>query len=567
MTTSPPPTGPRPATGFDPDRARPGDDGPRIATIDIGSNSLRLSVASLRPDGTYELIDDEKIVTRLARGTAASDRLDEEAIEETVAAVRTMKQIAEGYDVAAIRSVATCAVREASNRDRFLQRVREEADLEIEVIDGEEEARLAFASVDAAFDLGQHDSVAVVDIGGGSTEILLATGGIVGQVASMSIGAVRLTEATSELAAPRRLERMEHIVREHIRSHLGRPAVTPGMMIGTGGTFTAMGAMHRLHRTGRPSSDLARMNLRGERLHRADVRRLLERLHRMSDREREAVPGLNADRAEIIVAGVTIADTVMDRLGINELLIHDGGVRDGVLLELARDRGENAPASAGTRTSRLDAAREFARRCNRDESHSIQVEHLAMRIHDQIAAIPELAAGRVAIGGEQARELLQAAAILHDTGYYISYKRHHKHSYHLIIHSGLPGFRGDELAVIAAIARYHRRAMPKLKHAEFGALRPRHRTVVRELAAILRIAVGLDRAHASNVRDVRLKIARHRARFIVDSDRRPDADLFGANRKKDLFERVFDVEATFEWKPPKNRPADAARNGTASGGD
>ena len=168
----------------------------RVATIDIGSNSLRLMVADVRPDGSYDLVDDEKVVTRLCRGTSRSDALEPEAIEETAGAVRTMKRIAEGLGVQRMRAVATCAVREAANRDVFLTRVRQVADLDVEVISGDAEAMYAHASVEAAFDLAGAD-VAVVDIGGGSTEILLCSDGIVSQVASMSIGAVRLTEAVA----------------------------------------------------------------------------------------------------------------------------------------------------------------------------------------------------------------------------------------------------------------------------------------------------------------------------------------------------------------------------------
>lgn len=526
----------------------------RVAAIDIGSNSLRLIIAALHADGSYEVLDDEKIVTRLGRGTSVSANLDADAIEDAAAAVRTMRQIADGHGVDEIRAVATCAVREARNQREFVDAVRDQAGLEVEVISGEREADLAYASVTGAFDIGGRE-LAVVDIGGGSTEILLCSDGIVSQVASMSVGAVRLTEAASG-KLDRRLPRMSKIVRGHLRDHLGRPPVAPTMMIGTGGTFTCMAEMHQLRRGGPNEAGDAgpMMTVRGTRLHRADVRRQLEILNRMSPRERMAVPGLNPDRAEIILAGIAIADTVMDWLGINELMVHDGGVRDGLLLEMAGgrplpgDRPRRGPAD------RVTAARELARRCNRDVDHARQVERLALRIHDQLATEPELAAGRVALGDIANRELLQIAAILHDIGYYISYRRHHKHSWHLIMHSRLPGLRADELATVAAIARYHRRAAPRLKHAEFRRLDPAHRSVVRELAAILRLAVGFDRAHAANVKDVHLTYADGRVCFEAIADERPDADLWGAERKSVLFEKVFGVETEFTWRHP--RPAE-----------
>ncbi|MFK7960106.1 MAG: HD domain-containing protein [Phycisphaerales bacterium] len=521
-----------------------------MAAIDIGSNSLRLIIAALHEDGSYEVLDDEKIVTRLGRGTSVSHRLDADAIEVAAAAVRTMRQIADGHGVDEIRAVATCAVREASNRQDFVDAVREQAGLEVEVISGEREADLAYASVTGAFDIGGRE-LAVVDIGGGSTEISLCSDGLVGQVASMSVGAVRLTEAASG-KPERRLRRMARIVRDHVREHLGRPPIAPAMMIGTGGTFTTMAAMHQLRRGGpNEGGDRAATPIRGARLHRADVRRLLETLNRMGVRERADLPGLNPDRAEIIVAGIAIADTIMDRLGINELMVHDGGVRDGLLLEMAGGRTQPGERHRRGPADRIAAARDLAHRCNRDVDHSRQVERLALRLYDQLATEPEIANGRAALSNIACRELLQIAAILHDIGYYISYRRHHKHSWHLIIHSRLPGLRSDELATVAAIARYHRRAAPRLKHAEFRRLEADQRTIVRELSSILRLAVGFDRAHAACVQDVHLTVDDGTVTFQAIADERPDADLWGAERKSVLFEKVFGVRCAFTWRHPR----------------
>jgi exopolyphosphatase/guanosine-5'-triphosphate,3'-diphosphate pyrophosphatase len=525
----------------------PAPDAPirRVATVDVGTNSTRLLVAEVRPDGSYRIIDDEKVVTRLGRGTSRSHDLDPDAMRETVEAIRNLRAIAAGYDVERLRAVATCAVREADNGPEFVRAVRDDAGVELDVIDGDEEARLAYLSVRAAFDI-RHGEVAIVDIGGGSTELVLTSGGIIQHVASFPLGAVRLTEAVSNDKSPlKRLQTLRRRVRRAFKAKMKQIEVAPRLMIGTGGTFTTLAQMD-MHR-GRRAESQSPPSVRGCELHLADVRRHLELLNGLSVEERLPVPGLSPDRAEIIVAGLSIVEVFMRLLKIPRVQVHDRGIRDGVLIGMGKELFPDAPGPEHAAPDRLTAARQFAERCHYPKQHSEHVATLALRIYDQLAE-------RLGSGGDElplalrhdgARELLQVAATLHDVGYYINYQRHHVHSFHLIIHSELPGFSHHELELIANIARYHRRAHPKEKHASYREMSETDRSLIRELAAILRVADGLDRTHACTVEDVRVERRPGAILFTVSARRNPEVDLWGAARKSRLFAKVFGLEANF----------------------
>jgi len=525
-------------------------DSRRVATVDVGSNSIRLLVAEVKPDGSYRVLDDEKVVARLGRGMARSRRLAGRPMRDAVRALGRMKAIADGYNVQALRAVATCAVREADNRDQFLQMVRDETGLELEIISGEDEAHLAYLSVRSAFDIHSRE-VAIIDIGGGSTEIVLVSGGLVQQISSLPLGAVRLTEAAGDDKTPpeERLRRMRKLLRRQLKRNVPKPETPPQLLIGTGGTFTTLAAIDLRRQEAASGGEPAPLNVRGHEVGRADVRRLTETLNAMSLRQRLAVAGLSADRAEIIVAGLVIVETVMRRLTVKTLQVHDRGIRDGLLLSLTRRLFPQAgPADIPGEgpPDPLQAVRRFAEKCNYERPHCERVADLALNIYDELAR--QMDEPPTALREGRYRLLLHAAAILHDIGYLVNYARHHKHSYHLIMHSDLAGFTHRELELVANIARYHRRARPKARHPNLQRLRAGDRDIVRQLAAILRIADGLERAHSGNVRGVQVRMQQATALFIIQADEAPDVELWGASRKSRLFARVFSLEPRFLWE-------------------
>lgn len=519
----------------------------RIAAVDVGTNSLRLIVAEASPDSTYRVVDDEKAVTRLGRGLATTGRLQPEAMEESVRAIARMKGIADGYGVGMLRIIGTAAVREAENGSQFCEMVRERTGLHLTPISAEEEARLAFLSAAHAFDLREVAS-AVVDIGGGSTEIVLASGGIVEQVFTLPLGAVRLTELFPGVEHPAP-DRAYNALRRHIRRQLknvvGTPQINPQFLIGTGGTFTTLAAVSMHRGTAVRDTSMLPFAMRGHEMQRSEIRHTLDWLRQLPVKARLRVPGLSADRAEIIIAGLAVVEGVLRHLGVNGVRVHDRGIRDGLLLTML---GEMYPSPERQRlepVDRMRSARHFALNCRYEEQHSNHVAALCLQIFDQmVEQRPDLLG---TMGTPAAREILHVAALLHDVGYFINYAKHHKHSYHLIVHSDLPGFTHRELEVIANIARYHRRSEPKMRHPTFAKLSESDRLLVRRMAAILRVADGLDRTHTQSVRSVRLRISGEEAAFLLEADEEPSVDMWGSDRKGRLFSRMFSLTPRFEW--------------------
>lgn len=514
----------------------------RIAAIDVGSNSIRLIVAEADPDGSYVVLDDERDVARLAAGLETRGEILEESAERATRAIGRMRRIAEGYGASLVRAVATSAVRDARNGAAFAARVSREIGIELEVISPEEEARLAWKSASRAFDL-ESGRVAVADIGGGSVQVVLAAEGVVERLHLLRLGAVRMTTrfGGGEPASGERYEEMRSFIRAAIARDIGEPPFVPQFLIGTGGTFTTLGLMdlHARKRRRMPET----VPTQGHELQRASLRHLLERIRKTPIRDRASIPGLPAERADIIVAGLTAADCLLEHLGVNVVRVHDRGIRDGLLLEMVETI---FPRASDERSERdpMRSVRRFARRCRYEEAHAEHVTRLALSIFDDLAKIRSSWVGLEVIG-ERARTLLEAAGVLHDVGYLVNYDKHHLHTYHLIMHADLDGFTKREIAVIANVARYHRKSPPKKKHAAFAALAQHDRELVRTLAAILRVADGLDRTHAQTARRVSLSIKDHEARFTVEAAESIDAEIWGAQRKSDLFATAFRLRPRF----------------------
>ena len=511
----------------------------RLGAIDIGSNSVRLLVAEALRGGTYRILDEEREPTRLGRSASVEGRLDDESMDRTVAALRTFKEIATGYQVTRLRTIATCAVREARNGPEFCRRVREEVGLEVEVISGEREARLAFTSVQHAFDLSGRNTI-VADIGGGSTEIVFATGNLIESIFSTPLGAVRLTEqfalgdCCDAPEAARGLERLDDEIAAVLKKRTTKPLFAPHLLVGCGGTFTTLAEL--VMATRRESNG----PVAGYTVSHAEVRHLLDRLRKMPLRARRSMPGMTPDRADIIVAGLSIVDALLKRFHVNTLAIHTRGVRDGLLREMIE---EAAVGSGGDDPAFRDAAIErLAAACSGEVEHGRTVAALAGRIFEQLATPLDLPVGD--------RLLLECAARLQDVGYVINYDQHHKHSYHLIRNSRLPGLRPHDLELIANVARYHRGALPKKKHENLSRLAANDQQRVQRLAAILRIAGGLDRSRSQQVRDVLASVDDGRAVLDVVADQEPQVDIWGAERRTDLFEKVFGMKVDVRWAEP-----------------
>lgn len=530
----------------------------RLAVIDVGSNSVRLLVAEVLSDGTYKVIDDERECTRLGQGLVATGALSAQAMLRTAETIARMRGISQGYGVSRLRVIGTSAVRDATNQREFLSLVREDAGVALDVLDGEDEARAAHRSVAAGFDITQTPT-AVVDIGGGSTEVVLSARGAVEHLCSIRIGAVRLSEMCSSEANEQAVKQMRRYVRQCLARALPELPFAPSLVVGTGGTFTALAALAT--EMGSPSRESS-----GSELRRSEARHLLDRLGSMSLRDRMRLPRLSPERADIIVAGAAIAEGVLKHLGVNTLRVYDRGVRDGVLLAMIAERDRSRVSPAGSRP--MAAVRRFAEACRYETQHSEHVAMLSLRLFDQLRRVKLLPAE---IGSAECRMLLEAAAVLHDIGYLVNYAKHHKHSMRLIANSEIDGFTPRQIAIVSNIARYHRRALPTKRHSAFKKLSPADRRVVAGLSAILRVADGLDRAHSQIVKDIVIdeKSLASQTREIVigaSASGRPTTELWGAERKAGLLESEFGIRLSFQWAPRGANEVASLRKGPSVAG-
>src|SRR3954451_9587897 len=349
----------------------------RGAAIDVGSNSILLVVAEVLPSGGDPGLDEERENTLLAAALSQTGRLDPTAADATVTVLRNVLSIAAGYGVNEARAIGTSALRDAEDGPEFCDRVRKTLKLSIEVTSANEEARLAFLIVARAFDISGR-RVSVADIGGGSTEIVLASSGLVDQVYETKLGAVRVAEecGVTGRSSEKRVLKLRDFIDRALKKEIGKPPFVPDMLFGTGGTFTALASMI-MARQG-----MAGQPMWGFRVSRAQIRHLVADLANMSLERRCKVVGLSPQRADIIVAGLAVVERIMRKLGANVVQVHTRGVRDGLMLTMVQQLP--TPPSVPTEDRRA-AVEEFAKNCGVDLPHARQVARIAGSLWQQLA--------------------------------------------------------------------------------------------------------------------------------------------------------------------------------------
>jgi exopolyphosphatase/guanosine-5'-triphosphate,3'-diphosphate pyrophosphatase len=503
----------------------------RLAAIDVGSNSIRLLVAEYGPHSGITVIDEVKEQPRLAGGVARTGRLDPAAMDRAVAALNRMQGVAERRGVSRIAAVATSAVREATNGEEFVRRVKAEVGLDLRIIDAETEAALSYRSVAHHFPLEGGRTV-IADIGGGSLELISAVDGLIEHTVSLPFGAVRLTELhLADQTEPRRaVKKLRAYLARQFRRRLPLRDWGSPTLIGSGGSFTNLGRMTAVRR-GLSAAD----PVHGAAVTIAEIEHLLDLLTGMTPENRAQVDGLNPQRADIILAGLAVTAELIERIEARELKISAFGLREGLLLEMA------GPDTAPAAVEPLRLIREFAERCHSDRRHGEHVRLLALNLFDLLADKLDAA--------EEERGILEAAALLHDVGQLVSYRSHHKHSYQLIMHGERLPFSPRERQLVALVARYHRRRGPRKRHEAFGKLPKPDRGIVQRLAGMLRVAEGLDRGHTANVEKLTVELCPTRL-TVRAVPRYAGADLslecWGAQEQADVLAKVLAREVVIE---------------------
>jgi len=508
----------------------------KVAAIDIGSNSIHMVVARIDADGHFTLLDRAKEMVRLGKGTLAARALSRESMQAGMQALATFKRLADTQQIDKTLAVATSAVREAKNGGDFIAQIGRELGIHVDLITGREEARLIHLAVANALDLRDASTV-LVDIGGGSVELVLAEKGVVKAQESLKLGVLRLAERFIEHDPPARdeIDALEEYLDRQLAAFFKRArAVELTRLIGTSGTVLNLAAVALQMEGGAAPERLHGITLRAK-----DVQRARKLLVRSDREERQGLAGLDRRRVDTIVPGAVLVDLLMRRLEISELTTCEWALREGVLLDFIRGHRREIEENETIPDPRRRSVVHLGRRLNFEEGHGQQVARLALALFDQTVERHGL--------GQREREWLEFAALLHDVGNHIAHSRHQRHSYYLIVHGELLGFDPKEILLIAALARYHRKAGPKDEDEELQALPNGMRAAVAPLAALLRVADALDRSHFSVVREVAVG-GRGKDMIITVRTAGGDAELelWAARRKGDLLEQVFGVRLTMQ---------------------
>jgi exopolyphosphatase / guanosine-5'-triphosphate,3'-diphosphate pyrophosphatase len=506
----------------------------RIAAIDIGTNSIHMIVVKVRPDLSFEVIDREKDMVRLGAGSLDGRRLTPSAIASGLQTLTKFKRLADSHTVDEIVAAATSAVREAENGGDFIAAVADQTGIQIRVISGTEEARLIHLAAAYGVAVGSSTAVAI-DIGGGSVEVTLGTATHLKLGRSFKVGVIRLTERfvkSDPLADQDERRLVKHLNRE-FGAYLDQISGAGfDRVIGMSGTILSLGAL-ALTDGGAPPEELRNRRVSAKVLH-----RLRKRLVAADLQERLHTAGLDPRRADLSVAGSVLLDTMLRRLGAEELTLCDLALREGLVLDYIHRNSATIQKVERYPDVRRRSVIELAERCGYWVEHAQQVARLALSIFDQTRSIHGLT--------DREREWLEFAALLHDVGVHISYDRHHRHSYYLIKNGDLRGFEPREIEVIALVARYHRQAVPKKSHEGYGDLPGTLRAVVRVLSAIVRLAEGLDRSHAQALAGIDLfpRDGDYLARLRASGD--AELELWAAHRHVAPLEQELDKAIHFE---------------------
>ena len=494
-----------------------------IAAIDVGSNAIRLLIGKV--DGNYQMdaLESLRVPVRLGKDTFQSGIISEASMQETVNAFSMFQKVIHDYGVSLHRAVSTSAMREALNQEILVERILQATGIQVDVISGEEEARLIHLAVSKAIDLQKYVAL-LVDIGGGSMETTLSVGGNILFAESYKIGAVRLLGQINQ--PDQQGVSFEELVREFIESPrrriqkiLQNQAVN--LLISTGGNVETLREMS--HSLLKRKTDHV-LSLK-------DLDLLIERLESTSYEERISQLGLRPDRADVILPAAILLKAVAEETHQLEISIPSVSLKEGVLWDLVEQ------TTQGTHLSRHDqvwvSIQRLGSKYGMDEGHSRHVAELAGSIFDQTQPLHALE--------PEYRLLLEAAAYLHDIGHFISTIDHDRHGYYILTANPLIGLTDMQQAIVANMVRFHRRQSPSLEEPSFRILPQKDRLVVMKLLSILRIADGLDTNRSGRVKNISLKNAYSAWELNLSGEGDLLLEKWTADKRKSLFCELFGV--------------------------
>ncbi len=514
-----------------------------IAAIDMGTNSLHMVVVKIDPTlPAFSIIAKEKETVRLGNRDLTTGELKPENIHKAITALRRFQEVAKTANAETIIAVATSAVREAPNGRDFLHQVKEELGLSVDLISGQEEARRIYLGVLSGLEFDQQPHI-IIDIGGGSTELILADSQEARTLSSTKVGAVRLT---SELITTQPISDVQfQYLQTYTRGILERSVedvlanIHPGespRLVGTSGTIETLAMIHARENLG-----ILPSTLNGYQFTLKDLRVWVNRLRKMTNSEISIIPGMPDKRSEVILAGAVILQEAMTLLGVDSVTLCGRALREGVIVDWMLSHGLIEDKLRYQSSVRQRSVLKQADKYDINLQHSDRVALFALSLFDQTQ-------GKLHQWGAAERQLLWAAALLHNCGHYISHSSHHKHSYYLIRNGELLGYTETEIEIIANLARYHRKSPPKKKHDYYRNLVSKQdRQIVNQLSALLRIAVALDRRQIGAIARVQClynpgKGELQMLLFASEPDDDCALELWSIDYKKPVFEDEFNLK-------------------------
>ena len=514
----------------------------RVAAIDLGTNSFHMIIVEESKEKGILEIDRVKDMICIGRGSISTKMLDEEAMQSGVAALKNFLVLAGQHGVAPenVIAFATSAIREAKNRYDFLRRIKEETGLKVKIISGKEEAEFIYYGVRNAVKLGKTADL-IFDIGGGSVEFVLVNHKGVQLLESRKIGVARMRErfVTTEPIAANEIKMLEQFFSAEMVSAVEKASeLKVTRAIASSGTAQNIARMI-CSMNGRESDVL----LNNSSFSRKEFQALYKAVIPLDAAGRRKMTGLDEKRVDLIVPGLILVDMIFRLFKLQEIVISDSALREGMVLHYlkhrfaaAKRRGDEVALDI-----RRESVNELGFRCHWDRGHAEYIARLSLQLFDKLALFHLLEAPY--------RELLEYASLLHNIGAFISISSHHKHSQYIVLNGELRGFSPSEIEIIGHVVRYHRKSPPSEKHTAYSILKPPHKRAVDVLSGILRLANGLERGHRQNIQQINVKVKGSAITLHLTTRFEPDIEIWAADLLKPWLETVLQKTITIEPSP------------------
>ncbi len=498
----------------------------RVCVIDLGTNSFHTVIVNAFPNGNFEVLDRLKETVRLGERGLKEHRLTDGAIKRSIRALKRVKLLADGWGATDFLAFATSAIREAENGGVLIERIRQETGIRVQVIDGILEANLIYQGVRRALDM--HRPTLMVDIGGGSTEFVVGTSDDVYFAVSLKLGAARMSGrfVTTDPVDKEEFRAMRNHFRTELQTVVRKCREHDVKdLVGSSGTFENIAQVCADVR-GRSDRSIFLQDFAVD-----DFRHVTKMLMRSTREDRLKLTGIDKKRVDQMVAGAMLVDVLLKDLDLERIRVSSHALREGMVVFFIQQNLERLEIISPHADVRRRSVFEIGHRFRWDQKHVQHVTAMALQLFDACRPLHQLGAAE--------RALLEYASLLHDIGYYISRSSHHKHSLYLIKQADWRGFQPEEIDVMANVARYHRRSLPKDQHTAFVRLSSENQLLVRQLASFLRLANGLDRSHYQNVSCMRADLDDQYMNIAIETKGDPQLEIWSARRASDLYEQTF----------------------------